>query len=71
MSSVKRRKVGGDVPAGIQRKASSDLASAASTSPDPEMSNPASENKAEGPEAPKTFKGLVCNLEKFKFEYNH
>jgi hypothetical protein len=72
MSSVKRRKVGGDVPAAIHRKASSDLASAASRSPDPEVSNATSHDKApEGAETPKTFKDLVCNLELLKFEYIH
>ena len=71
MSSVKRRKVRGDASAAMQKKASLDLASAASSSPDPEVSNAALEDKAEAVEAPKTFKDLVCYLEKFKSEYNH
>lgn len=71
MSSVKRRKVGGDVPADIQKKASSNLASTASSSLDPEESNSALEDKTGGAEAPKTFKNLVCSLEKSKFENHH
>ena len=63
MSSAKRRKVGGDVPAAIHRKATSDIASAASSSLDPEISEGLVEDKtAEGMEVPKTFKDLVCSL---------
>jgi hypothetical protein len=64
MSSVKRRKIGGDIPASIQAKASPDLESTASSSPAPELSNDAVDKEApEESESPKTFKDLVCNFE--------
>jgi hypothetical protein len=60
MSSVKRRKVGGDIPATTKGKTASDTASVVSSSPDPEMKNAVEEdNITEAGEVRKTFKDLV------------
>jgi len=68
MSSVKRRKIGGDVPGATRKKASSDLESANSNSPDPDVSTEISKVQAQKDvESPKTFKDLVCNFEYLSF----
>jgi hypothetical protein len=68
MSSVKRRKIGGDVPGATRKKASSDLESANSNSPDPDVSNETSKVQAQTDvESPKTFKDLVCNFKYLSF----
>lgn len=64
MSTVKRRKTGGEVPDAILGKTSSGLESAESSSPDPDFSDEASEEKAqEDVQSTKTFKDLVCAME--------
>jgi hypothetical protein len=69
MASVKRRKIGGNVPGATRRKASSDLESANSNSPDSDVSNETSKVQAQKDvESPKTFKDLVCNFEYLNFD---
>jgi ATP-dependent RNA helicase DDX47/RRP3 len=64
MSSVKRRKVDGDVPSGMLKKkehaAKEQALVSASTSPGPEAPEEPQDENVE--EATKTFKDLVCTL---------
>jgi hypothetical protein len=66
MSSLKRKKIGEDLTSRIERKSSSGLESAASSSPDPEVSK---EKASDDVESPKTFKDLVGTLDYLQFEY--
>lgn len=69
MSSVKRRKVGGDVSPTIHRETISGVSSAISSIPDPDVLSGGAENKtAEDVEVAKTFKDLVYIL--IPLDYN-
>lgn len=63
MSSVKRRKVGGDVPAAVKEspKPASTVRSSAPSSPEPEAANSVAKKDAEEGQVTKTFKDLVCS----------